>query len=178
MKKLSIVFLIAFSVLNFSCGNKEKKIDEDLVPVNETIDMTVKFIYDKEDVFKVYYTKTENANIDGSLLLTLPVHASKNEQEITFVFPIGDEPKLIRLDVGSNQEAEFIQIKNITISHGDNIIDNSDWITNTNWSPNESLIFDANNKIYKILTIKGVKSPVLMSNSILQEKIANYFKKK
>ena len=177
MKKAFIPSLIAFALLTFSCVNKEKKSPEALEPVNETVDMTVKFIYDKEDIFKVYYTKTADASIDGSLLLTLPVHASKSEQEITFVFPIGDAPKLIRLDVGSNQAAESIEIKNIKISHGDNIIDNSDWVTNTNWSPNESLIFDVNSKVYKIVAIKGTKSPVFMSNNVVKDEIANYFKK-
>ncbi|WP_395052699.1 hypothetical protein [Flavobacterium sp.] len=176
MKKVIVPVLLVLCFLTFSCGSKEKKDDEVKVAENETVDMTIKFKYDKEDIFKVYYTKAENATIDGSLMMTLPVHPSNDYQEITFVFPIGDYPKLIRLDVGSNQEAKTIEIKNIKIQQGENVIDNSDWIKTQNWSPNESLVLNEKTKNYNITAVNGTKVPVFMSNIIIKDKMDKYFK--
>jgi hypothetical protein len=175
MKKVIIPSLLVLCLLTFSCGSKENK-KEDEKSIEETVDMTIKFKYNEEDIFKVYYTKNENAAISDSLMMTLPVHPSEKEQEMTFIFPVGDYPKLIRLDVGSNQKAESIEIKSIKISQGENVIDNSDWITTNNWSPNESLVLNDKSKDFKIVPINGVKVPVLMSNVIIKDKMDKYLK--
>lgn len=172
MKNLIIPILFTLSLLTFSCGKKQE--EKKLEP--ETVDMTVKFKYAHEDTFKVYYTKDSKAPIDGSLMMTLPVHASKDFQEVTFVFPLGDFPKVIRLDVGNNQEATNIEIKDIKIMQGDNVIDDSDWITTKNWSPNESLLSEENPNSYKIIPINGTKGPVFMSNITIQEKLEKLLK--
>ena len=177
MKNLIIPILFTLSLLTFSCGKKENATQEEEKPEMETVDMTVKFKYAHDDTFKVYYTKDVKAPIDGSLMMTLPVHASKDFQEVTFVFPLGDYPKVIRIDVGNNQEAMNIEIKDIKIMHGDNVIDDSDWTTTKNWSPNESLIFEEQSNSYKIVPINGIKGPVFMSNITIQEKIEKLLKK-
>lgn len=175
MRKIFITTLVTFSVFLFSCGKKEKSNDSETKPELETLDMTIKFKYDHEDTFKVYYTKNSKAPIDGSLMMSLPVHPSKDFQELTFFFPVGENPKVIRLDVGSNQDAQSIEIKNIKITQGDIIIDNSDWISATNWSPNEFLVLDDKTKIYNIVPIKGIKSPVFMSNVVMTEKLEKHY---
>ena len=175
MKKLFIITFLTFSVFLFSCGKKEKSKDDKKKPELETVDMTVKFKYAYEDTFKVYYTKDSKSPIDGSLMMTLPVHPNKDFQELTFVFPLGDYPKVIRLDVGNKQEAQDIEIQSIKITQGDKTLDDSDWVTTKNWSPNESLVLDKKTNIYKIVSVNGSKGPVFMSNVVMTEKLEKYF---
>lgn len=175
MKKLILLLtIIVTSIFVISCKDEKKK--EEVKEVsNATVDMKVIFKYNEVDTFKVYYTKSKDANIDGSLMMTLPVNPSTADQELTFVFPVGDVPQLIRLDVGSNKNAKAIEIKNIKVSYDNEVIDNSDWITTVNWSPNENLVYDEKTKIHKIVAVNGIQSPVFMSNIILKDKIQKYF---
>jgi hypothetical protein len=177
-------FFILFLSIAFltSCGkektNKETDTTADFKTKN--VDLTIEFKYAVEDEFKMYYTKYPNAPIDGSLLLTKKIMGSPDFQKVTFSFPHGDFPRVIRLDTGNNQESSSIEIKSITIMHGDNIIDKSDWVKTVNWSPNESLIQDENNpNLYKIVENNAkVKSPIFMSNVVLIEALNKYFKDK
>jgi len=177
MKK--ILSALVLSLIFFSCGQKDKKEDvSSEKEITESIDMIVEYKYDKDDVFKVYYNTVTNTPMDGSLLLTNEVHPSSEFQTTTFSFPVGVCPKGIRLDVGNKQDAESITIKSIKIVQGDNVIDFSNWIDTINWSPNECLVYDKDAKVYKIVASNGLKSPVFMSNVIINEKLAKWFDNK
>jgi hypothetical protein len=178
MKNIIPALLIALSILTVSCGQKERHSNDGKVAETETVDISIEFKYAFDDTFKLYYSKDIKSPIDGSLMMTQPVHASKNFEKVTFTFPLGDYPRVIRLDVGNKQEAEVIEIKSIKITHGSNVLDESDWITTKNWSPNESLILDEKTNSYKIVPVNGVKGPVFMSNIVVQEKLNNYFRNK
>ncbi len=177
MKK--ILSVLVLSLIFFSCGQKEKK--EDVVSEKEnteTIDLVIEYKYDRADVFKVYYNKISNTPIDGSLMMTQNVQPSNDFQTTTFSFPQGVCPKGIRLDVGIQQDAEYIEIKSIKLVQGSNVIDNSDWINTINWSANECLVYEKENKRFKIVASNGLKSPVFMSNIVINEKLSKYFENK
>ena len=179
INRFVLLFLCLITIV--SCGKKEESDGKKEVEINEPLIedliMTIEFKYGLEDTFKVYYSK-ENTTIDGSLLMEEPVYESTGYQKVNFIFPQGDFPKIIRLDVGNKQEAENIEIKSIIIKYGDKIIDKSDWVTTQNWSPNESLQYDEASKSYKIVAVNGQKTPVFISNIIIQEKLKNLLNKK
>lgn len=174
MKKIIIPVFLSLLVLT-SCGKEKEETVEKAAP--KEVELTVKVKYTFNDTFKVFYSKNINAPVD--IEMNVPVMASEDFQDVVFTFPMGEYPKAIRLDVGNNQEADLIEVKNITITHGDYVIDNSDWINIINWSPNESLIVDAKSpNLYKIVPVNGVKGPVFMSNIVVNEKMNSYFKNK
>lgn len=179
MKTNFIPVLVGLLFLTFSCGKSEKENEDQKKPETNPVELTIEHKYFLNDTFKIYYSKDINAPIDGTTEMTTQVMGTDGFQKTTFVLPIGDYPKVIRLDVGNNQDAESIEIKSIQITHGDAIIDNSDWITTTNWSPNNSLIVDAKSpNIYKIVPVDGKKGPVFMSNIVVNEKLDKYFRGK
>jgi hypothetical protein len=174
MKKIILPVFLSLLILT-SCGKEKKETVEKATP--KKVELTVKAKYKFNDTFKIFYSEAINAPVD--IEMNVPVMEDGDFQDIVFTFPIGVYPKSIRLDVGNNQDADIIEIKNIIITHGDYIIDNSDWVNTINWSPNESLLVDAKSpNLYKIVTVNGVKSPVFMSNIVVNEKMNNYFKDK
>ncbi len=179
MKTKFIPVLLSFLLVFISCGKDEKNKENDKKSESNTVELTVEYKYALNDTFKIFYTKDKNAPIDGSLEIAAQVFGAEDFQETTFVFPVGDFPKVIRLDLGNNQAAESIEIKNIKLTLGDVILDNSDFINTMNWSSNESLIVDEKNKgLYKIIAVQGKKSPILISNVVINEKLDKYFKGK
>ena len=150
-----IPVLLTFLLVFISCGKDEKEKETDEKSDSKNFELTIKYKYNLNDTFKVFYSKDKNAPIDGSLEIAMQVFGADDFQETTFVFPTNDFPKVIRLDVGNNQDAESIEIKNIKLTHGDVIIDNSDFVNTMNWSSNESLVVDEKNKgLYKIVAQK------------------------
>lgn len=179
MKTNFIPVLVGLLFLTFSCGKSEKENEDQKKPETNPVELTIEHKYLLNDTFKIYYSKDINAPIDGTFEMTTQVIGTDGFQKTTFVLPIGDYPKVIRLDVGNNQDAESIEIKGIQITHGDAIIDNSDWVTTTNWSPNTSLVVDPKSpNIYKIVPVDGKKGPVFMSNIVVNEKLDKYFRGK
>jgi hypothetical protein len=179
MKTNFITVLVGLLFLTFSCGKSEKDNEDQKKPETNPVELTIEHKYLLNDTFKIYYSKDINAPIDGTTEMTTQVIGTDGFQKTTFVLPIGDYPKVIRLDVGNNQDAESIEIKGIQITHGDAIIDNSDWVATTNWSPNTSLVVDAKSpNIYKIVPVDGKKGPVFMSNIVVNEKLDKYFRGK
>ncbi|MEL1246964.1 hypothetical protein [Flavobacterium helocola] len=179
MKTNFIPSLVCLLFLTFSCGKSEKDNEDQNKPETNPVELTIEHKYLLNDTFKIFYSKDINTPIDGSTEMTTQVIGTDGFQKTTFVLPIGDYPKVIRLDVGNNQDAESIEIKGIQITHGDAIIDNSDWITTTNWSPNTSLVVDTKSpNIYKIVPVDGKKGPVFMSNIVVNEKLDKYFRGK
>ncbi len=176
MKTKFIPVLLTFLLVFISCGKDEKEKETDDKSDSKNFELTIKYKYNLNDTFKVFYSKDKNAPIDGSLEIAMQVFGADDFQETTFVFPTNDFPKVIRLDVGNNQDAESIEIKNIKLTHGDVIIDNSDFVNTMNWSSNESLVVDEKNKgLYKIVAQKGNKSPVFISNVVINEKLEKQF---
>ena len=176
MKTKFIPVLFSILLAFVSCGKDEKDKEENKKSDSNTVELTIEYKYALEDTFKVFYSKDKNTPIDGSLEIAMQVFGADDFQKTTFVFPVGDFPKVIRLDVGNNQKAETIEIKNIKLTHGDVIIDNSDFINTMNWSSNESLSVDEKNKgLYKIIAIEGNKSPVFISNVVINEKLEKHF---
>lgn len=174
MKKIFIPVFITLLLLT-SCGKEKKETIEKTNP--EEVELIVRLKYKFNDTFKIFYSKDINTPVN--IEMNVPVMASDDFQDVVFTFPIGEYPKAIRLDVGNNQDADIIEIKNIIITHGDYVIDNSDWVDTINWSPNGSLLVDTNSpNLYKIVPINGVKGPVFMSNIVVNEKMNNYFKDK
>ncbi|WP_396160843.1 hypothetical protein [Flavobacterium sp.] len=174
--KNKILFLFVGLLFVVSCGKEEKQENSN---IKNPVEITIEHKYSLNDTFKVFYSKDINAPIDGTSEMTTQVIGTDGFQKTTFVLPIGDYPKVIRLDVGNNQDAESIEIKGIQITHGDAIIDNSDWITTTNWAPNNSLVVDTKSpNMYKIVPVDGKKGPVFMSNIVVNEKLNKYFKGK
>ncbi len=179
MKTKFIPVLLTFLLVFISCGKEKETAKEEEKPESEPVEMMVEYKYNFKDTFKVYYSTDSKKAIDGSLMLTMPIEATNEFQKTTFIFPLGEFPRIIRFDCGNNQEADKIEIKNISITHGDNVLDNSDWVTTTNWSPNQSLKVDEKlPNTYAIVPVDGVKGPVFMSNVVAQEKLDKYFNAK
>jgi hypothetical protein len=180
MKTNFIPVLVGLLFLTFSCGKSEKDKEDEKRPETNPVELTIEHKYLLNDTFKIFYSKDINAPIDGTTEIRSEVLGTDGFQKTTFVLPIGDYPRVIRLDVGGyNQDAETIEIKSIQITHGDAMIDNSDWINTRNWSPNESLVVDAKSpNLYKIVPVDGKKGPVFMSNIVVNEKLDKYFRGK
>jgi|LakMenEpi03Aug12_release.lakeMendotaPanAssembly.Ray.scaffolds.fasta_scaffold568505_2 hypothetical protein len=179
MKTNFIPVVVGLLFLTFSCGKNEKDKEDEKKTETNPVELTIEHKYLLNDTFKIYYSKDINAPIDGTNEMTTQVVGTDGFQKTTFVFPIGDYPRVIRLDVGNNQEAESIEIKSIQITHGDVVIDNSDWVNTINWSPNNSLVVDTKfPNVYKIVPLDGKKGPVFMSNIIVNEKLEKHFKQR
>lgn len=177
MKK-QIIFCLAIFLFSFSsCTNKDKKINSTEIDKKTDVqaELIVEMIYPYADKFLVFYTTDINADIDGSKVIEKMVFGTQNMQKIVFKFPKGDFPQLIRLDVGKNQNAQNITIKNISIKYGDKIIDGDDGVFMLNWSPNNCLSFNKETLSYNIIPNNGVKDPVFMSNTVIQEELLKMF---
>jgi hypothetical protein len=175
MKKnlcISTIFLL-LNLLSTSCLNKGENSENQSYLQAELI---LEMIYPYPDKFLVYYTTDINAVIDGSTVIEKKVYGTNEMQKIVFKFPKGDFPRIIRLDVGKNQKAERIIIKNISIRYGEKNIDGDDGEFMKSWSPNNCLIYNEENFGYEIVPNEGKKEPVFMSNIKIQEELSAFFR--
>ncbi|WP_438964937.1 hypothetical protein [Flavobacterium sp.] len=177
MKIIKKLLLLSFSTFILACGkenpNKEEKNNSTTL---ENVELLIEFNYNTPDKFIVYYSTDLNEEIDGSKMIEKKVFGGNYMQKLNFNFPNGDLPKVIRLDVGKNQKAENIIIKNISIKYNNKIINGDDGLFIANWDCNKSIIFDEENLKYNIVPFEGKKDPVLISNVNLTEELLKLYK--
>lgn len=154
----NLVYLVILLML-FSCNEKKN------------YKLIIELKTEHNNKFRVYYSKRPYQDIDGQNFIDKYVYSSTIMQKITYDFPEDIVPYKIRFDVGENQNIENIIIKNISVSYDNKVINGDDCMFMNYWSPNECLIFDNLNYYYKIVPSNGKKTPVFMSNIILEEKI-------
>lgn len=175
MLKTTFLSLLFLTLLNFSCGSKEKEESSENTPKN--VQLILEFKTSVNDKFKIYYSKNPNTEIGGELFIDKYIYGTNDMQKVIFNFPKGDLPYKIRLDVGTNQKVENITIKNISIVYGDKTLSGDEGEFMKFWSPNECIKFDDVNYIYTLIpSTNGIKTPVFMANIELQKKLRGLFK--
>jgi len=175
MIKTTFLSLLFLTLLNVSCGSKEK--EESSENTTKNVQLILEFKTSVNDKFKIYYSKNPNTEIGGELFIDKYIYGANDMQKVIFNFPKGDLPYKIRLDVGTNQKVETITIKNISIVYGDKTLSGDEGEFMKFWSPNECIKFDDVNYIYTLVpSTNGIKTPVFMANIELQKKLRGLFK--
>ena len=162
MKFLVNITLI-FLVLNFSCKDAEKKtiVEQDqIAPKQLTIDFNFKT--NKQDIFKI---SMRNFKVDRLQKKTIEIFEhvvpSKNYDAIIAKFGPGNLSNDVVIYLG-NETEKLIELKNILISYGDNLLNLS-----TPADFNEHLVFnkfierDTLSNLLKTRKLNGILNPII-----------------
>lgn len=171
MKKALCHGLIIISLLFISCDSNKKEETSEETTKKDLVELILEINSPLNDKFKIYYTKEANSEITGEHFIEKRFYGSSEMQKVVFQFPNGDMPHKIRLDVGVNQKAENITIKNISVAYKDKLINGNEGEFMKFWSTNECLKFNENDQNYTVIPANGQKTPIFIANVELEKEL-------
>jgi hypothetical protein len=121
MKKLILLFIT--STILISCGGNKKKEDttETTEVVKDKYDLTIDAIYPKDDSIVVFYQKDNYFQYEKPT--TMKIKGSPIVQRFTLNLPEGEKVENLKITVSTNKDQNTLDIKNITITNGTEVID-------------------------------------------------------
>ncbi|HRB72364.1 MAG: hypothetical protein E2604_01685 [Flavobacterium sp.] len=170
----SIFLVAALSLVSCNSETKKDSKTETTEAKSDQVELTVEFKSPLNDRFKVFYTVAPNVEITGEHMMTHFTYGSDEMQKIVFKFPAGVLPYKLRLDVGENQSATNLTIKNVSLDYKDIHIDGDNGEFMNLWSPNGSIKFDEQNFVFNLIPINGKKEPVFIANIELEKKLRKF----
>lgn len=130
-----IIFLVICAITIMSCNDDKKQPkNEDKVEVKETSGFTFKKrrnnniklnfegLYEKEDLFLVYYSTKKNTIYNTQNFITKEIKANNDFQNIEIEFPKGINPYDLRIDFSGNNLQKEIKFNRLVVSDSLNYI--------------------------------------------------------
>lgn len=176
MKTLNLLQYLVVLTLLVSCGSDEKdKTQDKKVATKDVVELIVEYKSPFNDKFEVYYTVTPGETIKGDYKLTNYVYGSDDMQKVIFTFPSGELPYTIRLDVGENQSADQITIKNISVKYKDKLIDGDSGKFMDYFNLFETIKYNKERFIYEFIPVNGKKDPFIYSNEYMDTSLVDLY---
>lgn len=179
MKKGTFYGLIILVLLTISCkgekqSNQEQKKEELNQPNQELIEkdfftFSINAVFKKNDSIYFYYLTPEVDKITIKNSLQKNVEGSVEPQTISFNLPEEVLPTRIFFRYGDNKEQK-IDVKNVKLSYGKNIINIPDSLFIQYFNPNKSAIFSKEDYSLKVNTNNN-QNPMFFSRIVLENKI-------
>ncbi|MFV0138462.1 hypothetical protein OBK20_04385 [Empedobacter falsenii] len=176
MKKILLSTLLISSFLTLSsCGDKKgertglPKVEESVKDENKGLVVTLEGIFPVNDTYQLFYSISDQFDEEKSL--KIPVYGQPVLQKIVFEIPNEEKPQNLRLDFGSNDEQQYVSVKNISIEYMDRVILNGENGKFLEFFPENSTVVYLPQKLKLELkkNAEGIFDPILFSNENLKK---------
>lgn len=176
-KYLSFICMLLF-FLFISCSHDNNSTKHKTISNNQNkpkFKVVIEGKFKKNDIFQLFYAQDIKDNFTEEYHQNKMIIGSDELQKITFELSDSIKPQKIRIDLGSNEKQESIDLKNISIYYGkDSIIgDNGDYMNLFIF--NSFIAFDKDNFNYKLKTIDAIYDPYILSNNDLNRRLIKLY---
>jgi hypothetical protein len=111
--------VIALTVFTYSCKDTAKEeVKSQDADLSNVFVFSVECLVNKTDNFALFYTEDGSINF-GDKVMWKEVRGNETIQNVDFFLPKNVYPTQFRLDLGSSQEQDEVQIKSITFKYNE-----------------------------------------------------------